>query len=168
MNDASVGGSVRALDRGLAVLDLLAASADGLSAPELAEHFQLSRATVYRLLATLVAGGYVSTAPGTSRYWVAPAVDRWVLGHESHLTLSNLARPEMERLADRTHESIGIHVRDGHCRIARRKVEPPNQSLLYVVPVGSLRAVVGGPPEQSCCSTTTGMLARCASDTRLG
>jgi DNA-binding IclR family transcriptional regulator len=165
-------GSVRALDRGLTVLDLLASSTEGLSAPELAERAQLSRATVYRLLTTLVARGYVATAAGTSRYWVGPAVDRWVLGHESRLTLSNLARPEMEHLAERTRESVGIHIRDGHRRIAIRKVEPPDQALRYVVPVGSPRAVVGGATGAVLLldhsrDDVADMLARCAADPRL-
>lgn len=136
--------STRALDRGLRLLTCLAEHPGGLSAPELAERNGLSRATVYRLLSTLIARDFVTTDPKQRRYWLGPAIERCFFGRESHFTLAALAAPEMERLCAETGESVGLHIRSGLERIVIRKVEPDHQPLRYVIPVGAARELVTG------------------------
>lgn len=134
----------RALDRGLQLLSSLAENPAGLSAPDLAERNGLSRATVYRLLSTMVARGFVSTDARLRRYWLGPALERCLFGPESRLTLAALATPEMSRLCDEVKESVGLHVRNGFERIVIRKVEPDEQPLRYVIPVGTPRELATG------------------------
>ncbi|MGC4108832.1 MAG: IclR family transcriptional regulator [Nocardioides sp.] len=136
--------STRALDRGLRLLTCLSENPGGLSAPELAERNDLSRATVYRLLSTLIARDFVTTDPTQRRYWLGPAIERCFFGRESHFTLAALAAPEMERLCNEIGESVGLHIRSGLERIVIRKVEPDHQPLRYVIPVGATRALVTG------------------------
>jgi DNA-binding IclR family transcriptional regulator len=136
--------STRALDRGLRLLTCLSENPGGLSAPELADRNELSRATVYRLLSTLIARDFVITDPTQRRYWLGPAIERCFFGRDSHFTLAALAAPEMERLCRDTGESVGLHIRSGLDRIVIRKVEPDHQPLRYVIPVGAARALVTG------------------------
>jgi IclR family acetate operon transcriptional repressor len=65
---------VQSLDRALDLLELLAASSDGLSLRDLAAHTALKPPTVHNLLRTLVARGYVAKRTGPVRYAVGPAV----------------------------------------------------------------------------------------------
>jgi DNA-binding IclR family transcriptional regulator len=141
---AAAQPSTRALDRGLRLLTCLSENPGGLSAPELAERNELSRATVYRLLSTLIARDFVTTDPTQRRYWLGPAIERCFFGRESHFTLAALAAPEMERLCQDIGESVGLHIRSGLERIVIRKVEPDHQPLRYVIPVGASRALVSG------------------------
>ncbi len=136
--------ATRALDRCLRLLTCLAENPRGLSAPELADRNDLSRATVYRLLSTLIARDFVTTDPTHRRYWLGPALERCLFGRESHFTLAALAASEMDKLCEETGESIGLYIRSGLERIVIRKVEPDRQPLRYVVPVGAARGLVTG------------------------
>ncbi|MEQ6896412.1 IclR family transcriptional regulator [Microbacterium sp. KR10-403] len=65
---------IRSADRVLRILDVVGARPDGMTAGELAEELELSTATTYRLLGTLVGHDYlVRTA--SARYILGRAVD---------------------------------------------------------------------------------------------
>lgn len=135
--------STRALDRGLQLLSCLAEHPSGLSAPDLATLNNLSRATVYRLLATLESREFVTLDEGKRRYFLGRAIDPFA-SQATTLTLAAVATPELESLCSDVNESVGLHVRVGMQRVLIHKVEPPNQFLRYVIPVGTPRPVASG------------------------
>lgn len=149
MSEPANGGSsrpaaTRALDRGLALLTLLAENPQGMSAPMLAETAELSRATAYRLLQTLEQRSYVTLDENSRRYRLGPVFDRWLMGPDSQMALSSVAGPVMRALSERTGESIGLHVRSGWERIVINKVEPDAQPLRYVIDVTAPRKLATG------------------------
>ena len=92
----------RALDRGLQLLSTLAETPEGLSAPDLAEHNELNRATVYRLLSTLGARGYVVQDPESRRYSLGPGRDVVVSGQGLE-SRSRRARQAVDAAGRRRH-----------------------------------------------------------------
>lgn len=143
--DAARPAATRALDRGLALLTILAqAPQEGLSAPALAETADLSRATAYRLLQTLTARGFVTLDEQTRRYRLGNAFDRWLMGADSQMALSTVAGPTMRKLSEWTGESVGLQVRSGWDRMVINKVEPDDQPLRYVINVHAPRVLGTG------------------------
>ena len=103
-----------ALSRGLAVLREIAARPEGAGAAELARKLGIPRATLYRLLGTLVAGGFAQPAPGLpARYVLGPALGRIAGTREPERDLVDLARPVMDALARELGETVKLVVRDG-------------------------------------------------------
>jgi len=94
----------QSIQRAVVVMRALASTPDGSTAGELAAEALLPRATVSRLLATLLDAGLVEQAPR----------NRWVLGSElirlaraadPYRRLLDYARPVVAELAERTGES---------------------------------------------------------------
>ena len=103
-----------ALSRGLAALRALAGSGGGLSAAELAERTGAPRATLYRILRTLVSEGYAAAAPGAGgRYVLGPAARSLAGPAGDSPDLAALALPAMEALAARLGETVKLVVREG-------------------------------------------------------
>ncbi len=105
---------VPALTRGLALLRQLAAQPEGTSATELAEATGAPRATLYRLLRTLVAEGFAAPAGGApGRYVLGPALGHMAGAASPGRSLLDAARPVMDSLANALSESVKLVVRDG-------------------------------------------------------
>lgn len=108
------------LSKGLEVLEALAEIEEaGLS--ELARHMSFSVPTLFRLLATLVAAGYVQKSG--SRYRLT--LKTWEIGAKTvrRLKLRELVRPRAERLAERSAESAHLAVLQGSGVVIIDKVE---------------------------------------------
>jgi len=103
-----------ALTRGLAVLRALAVHREGLSAAELARLADAPRATLYRILRTLVAEDFASVAPGAGGRYVLGAAAR-ALGAPAgdSRDLVAVARPFMDALAAQLGETVKLVARDG-------------------------------------------------------
>jgi IclR family pca regulon transcriptional regulator len=111
MNDAP-RDIVGSLQRGLAVLEVLAAHPSGLTLSRTAEATGLTRAGARRLLLTLVAEGYA--VQDGRRFLLSPrlltVVRTWLQG----TTLWSYAEPLMADLAHRLGESCSAAVLSGH------------------------------------------------------
>lgn len=102
---------VQSLDRGLAVLRAFDHDRPSLTLADAARATGLTRATVRRLLHTLVAIGYVST--DGKLFELTPKVLDLGYAYVSSLHLSNIAQPYMENLSAQVHESVSATVLDG-------------------------------------------------------
>ena len=103
-----------ALSRGLAVLRALAAHPEGLSAAELAGQVETPRATLYRILRTLVGEGFARATPGAGgRYSLGAAARALGAPAGESPDLAASARPIMEALAARLGETVKLVVREG-------------------------------------------------------
>lgn len=103
-----------ALTRGLAVLRALSAHREGLSAAELARLANAPRATLYRILRTLVAEGYAGIAPGADGRYVLGAAARALGAPASEARdLVAAARPFMDALSALLGETVKLVARDG-------------------------------------------------------
>ncbi|HZU57158.1 MAG TPA: helix-turn-helix domain-containing protein [Actinocrinis sp.] len=122
---ATNGETSQTLDRGLAVLWLLAAHSDGLTAGELAERLSTARAVVYRLLRTL-----------ESHRLIGRAGTRYVLGFgiaelASHLRprLQATVLPILRQLSEQTNSTALLSVADGDQALVLLTEEPPQSTF---------------------------------------
>lgn len=111
--DADQKYLVPALARGLTLLAQFNHQDRRLSAPELARRLSLPRSTVFRLLATLEAMGYVEKESGGHEYKLGLAVLRLGFDYLASLELTELGAPILDRLRDRIGLSCNLVVRDG-------------------------------------------------------
>ncbi len=102
--------SVRALSRGLSILRCFDVEHPEWGVAELSRHLGLNKATIYRLVKTLEAEGFLASDPVNGRYHVGSALLRIAHVGLARSELVRIARPHMERLASETGESVDLAV----------------------------------------------------------
>ncbi|NVK43703.1 MAG: IclR family transcriptional regulator [Oceanospirillaceae bacterium] len=104
---------VPGLVRGLAVLQLFDNSCRELSMAEITVRIGLNRSSVFRLVYTLEADGFLQRVNGSSRYRLGARVLDLGYRFLSGLDLLEPARPIMARLRDDTQMTAHLIIRDG-------------------------------------------------------
>lgn len=110
-NDGPQRDYVQSLSRGLTVLQAFNAERPAMTLADMSRATGLTRATVRRLLLTLVALGFVCTDGRT--FELTPRVLDLGFAYVSSLQLPDIAQPFMEALSDHVHESVSASVLDG-------------------------------------------------------
>jgi DNA-binding IclR family transcriptional regulator len=126
----------RTLSRGLHVLEALArANEDGLGPSAIGQRVGLDKATVTRLLRTLVEAGYATQDETTRRYRLTGRV-LW-LAHRAtvRLDLRTVARPHLTALRDELGETVHLGVMDDLRVVYVDKLEADN-SIQLVSAIG--------------------------------
>src|SRR3954471_15168848 len=104
------GGTVRAVDRAIGILQCFTADKPALSVLEIQRRVGLSRPTLYRLLQTLGASGLIRAEGDPQRFRLAHGVMElahvWLAG----LDKVEVARPVLERLREATGETAALFV----------------------------------------------------------
>jgi len=103
----------RTLDRGLVLLETLAAIADEPGVTELAERCDLDKSTAHRLLATLAQRGYVQQNPRTRGYALGTKILELYDALQQRLGLQETCRPFLARLVELTGETSHLAVLSG-------------------------------------------------------
>ena len=135
--------SVRAVDRALEILLAFTPADHALSAGELLKRVDLSRPTLYRLLHTLEQSGFVRSVGEPQRFRLGPAVARLAHVWTATQDISAVAQPMMQRLRERTGETVALFVPQGLHRVCVAEL-PSSQPLSFKRGVGySERIVVG-------------------------
>jgi DNA-binding IclR family transcriptional regulator len=126
----------RTLSRGLDVLESLARGDEqGLGPSAIGQHVGLDRATVTRLLRTLVVSGYVSQDEATRRYRLSGKI-LWLAHRVTlRLDLRSVARPHLTALRDEVGETVHLGVFDDLRVVYVDKLEGAN-SIQLVSAVG--------------------------------
>lgn len=114
--------SVRALDRGLAILETLARDGE-LSLTQLAERVNLPNSTTYRLLETLRKRGFATQSPETGLYRVGIRALEVGGSFAVRLRLHEVALPAMKALVDEVNETVNLAVLDGRDAVYVGQVE---------------------------------------------
>ncbi|SEG53547.1 IclR family transcriptional regulator [Paenibacillus sp. UNC499MF] len=127
--------TVRAVERALDVL-LCYTDATELTLTEISSKVSLHKSTVYRLLASLEAKGFLVRESDGDKYRLGFSI--WELA--AHMSQSDdpgmILLPEMERLRDQVNETISLYVRDGRERVRVQAVQS-NHAIRRVAPVGA-------------------------------
>ncbi len=116
---------VPALERGLRLLQEFGRGNATLGAPELARRLQLPRATIFRMLNTLEAMGFLQRAEGSNDYRLGLSVMRLGFEFLSSMDLTELGQPVIARLCGEIRYPCNIVVRDGRSIVYVAKVTPP-------------------------------------------
>jgi DNA-binding IclR family transcriptional regulator len=128
----------RTLSRGIDVLEALArANEHGLGPSAIGQQVGLDKATVTRLLRTLVEAGYVTQDETTRRYRLTGRI-LW-LAHRAtvHLDLRTVARPHLTALRDELGETVHLGVMEDLRVVYVDKLEADN-SIQLVSAIGQM------------------------------
>ena len=101
---------VEAVDRALQALEELADTPGGLGVTELGRRLGIDKSTAHRLLGTLLARGFVRVLPQTQRYALGLRLAGLGAAAVRGVDLSDVARPHLEALRDRTAEAATLAV----------------------------------------------------------
>ena len=101
-----------ALNRGLSILEYLAAHSDGLPLALIADQLDVPKSACHRLLHELCERGYVRQAKAQGDYVMTTKVASLGLGFLSASGIVDIAQPLIERLADLSGELVRLSVVD--------------------------------------------------------
>lgn len=124
--------TVRSLERAFELLEHLTDAGGELALSELTEKSGLPMPTVYRLMQTMVARGYVRQEP-SRRYSLGPRLIR--LGEGAARLLGAWARPALASLVDRLGETANLAVLEGDEAVYVAQV-PSRHSMRMFTEVG--------------------------------
>lgn len=141
---ASIRGSARviagprSLTRLLGLFDALAKSGGGMTLAELNTALESPKSSLLNLLRPLVADGYLNHDDG--RYRLGPTIFRLAASIMAVWNFSNVIRPYLEELAQRSHESVYLGVLDRAGKVITYvdSIDSPHL-VRYSVPVGAVR-----------------------------
>jgi DNA-binding IclR family transcriptional regulator len=153
-NDAPPGDSalqVPALQRGLAVLEILAASPDGATLSELGAQLGISMASIFRLASGLEELGYVRRDEKTKRFFVTQKLLLLGQPHSGQNSLVECSLEPMRRILAATGETTQLCcLAETSCVVLEQL--PSVHPFKYIVDLGS-RAPL------HCCAPGKAMLA---------
>ena len=107
-NETDTPGTVRSVERAISILNAFSPFKPSMSVIEIQEAVHLSRPTLYRLLETLAAHGFIRVHGTPQRFSLDYGVGR--LGHTwlAGLDPAVMARPILERLHVQTMETVSL------------------------------------------------------------
>lgn len=123
---------VPGLERGLMILMQFSAREPLLTAPELSRRLDIPRSTVFRILQTLEAMGFVERGPDERQYRLGVAVLRLGFDYLNSLELTDLGMPVINRMRDLTGHSSQIVIRDGRHIVFVAKANGHNSAFSKV------------------------------------
>jgi DNA-binding IclR family transcriptional regulator len=100
------------LERGLAIIELLAGSADGMPLSAISDELRIPRSATHRLLTSLSAHGYVRQEVDRGTYVLTSKVQVLGFRHLSASGFVDAAQPVINRLAMETGELVRLAVAD--------------------------------------------------------
>ena len=122
---------VRALSRGLRLLEILAQAPDGLPLARITAKAGLSKSSAHRLLQTLILNGYAIRDRTNGLYFPSLKLLQLSSALIQQTNLHVVATPHLEELADLTGETVHLVLWDGEQAVYVEKVESPNPIRMY-------------------------------------
>lgn len=104
---------VPGLQRGLRVLEMVAAAQGPLTVSEVAEQLGLTRSSAFRLIYTLRDMGFLEAVPNCKSVRLGLRVLNIGFAYLARMDMIEIARPDLELLRDRTNVTAHLAIRDG-------------------------------------------------------
>lgn len=136
---AEDSGGIRALDRALDILDLIASS-NGLTLSEIGQRLEMAPSTVHRVLVTLAARGVAETDPATQAWHVGPTAFRHGSAFMRRSGLVERARPLLRRLMEQTGETANLGILNGDAVLFLSQAET-HETIRAFFPPGTRSAL---------------------------
>ena len=149
---------IAVLDRAAALLVTLAQLARPATLNEAAQHAGLSKATAFRILATLSEEGLVEQDTATSSYRLGIAPLKMATAVLDSIAVHAIARPVMRAVSEMLNETVVLSVIDGDYRVNIDAVECTNA-------IGSSRRI--GEPRPLHSGAASRVLLAAMSDTQI-
>lgn len=128
--------SVQSIDRVLDILEALSASPQGMALSELAAATSLHASTAHRLLASLVARGYVRKDGESGKYRLTLRLYEISRRVSTVLDLFSASKPLLEKLSNDVKEIVHLVERDGNEVVYLHKFEPLLRPIAITSSVG--------------------------------
>ena len=127
MKRLRAGSTHRSLERGLAVLEIVAASEGPASLTETARRVGLHRSTAHHLMQTLVGAGYLRQEKGSRGYELTPRLFQLTGRMWNAEQLGEIAQPFLEELTRSTGEgtSVAAWINGAVTIVAKREADGP-------------------------------------------
>jgi DNA-binding IclR family transcriptional regulator len=119
--------SAPALEKGLDVLELLAASREALSTIAIAESLDRSRSEIFRMLSVLEDRGYIARTNADEGFVLTTRLLELAMQSPPTRQLLEVALPVMERIAQATGQSCHVAVASGTEMVVIARVESPGE-----------------------------------------
>ena len=139
-----VSSGAQTLARGLSVVEFLAAAAEPQRPSDIARALGLDRNAVYRMLLELQSQAYVVKVSERGGYVVGNGLIALAATVMRKVDLRRSALAYMEKVAESTGETVGLHVRNNRTRICI-EVVPGRHAVRRVVNVGETLPLWAGP-----------------------
>ncbi|HYI93700.1 MAG TPA: IclR family transcriptional regulator [Bryobacteraceae bacterium] len=117
--------SVPVLERAFAALELLAASSNGLTLPDVARKLQIPKSSAHCILLTLLRQGYLSRSDRTRRYVLGQKLFSLASHALAGQDVREAAMPHLRQLMMATKLTVHLGVLEGGEVILIAKVDPP-------------------------------------------
>ena len=114
--------SFRFIERAISVLDCFEPDHPSLSLHEICTKIQLPKTTTFRILQSLVDGGYVINT-SDARFELSMKILRLAESVRIDSDMVRLARPALEEIAEKTGETVALSLLDGGDRVLIDTVE---------------------------------------------
>ena len=119
-----------ALDKGLDILEFLAASPEGMTRAEIAKGLGRSPNETYRMLSTLVRRNYVTSSPGGDKFMLSLKLLMLANAHPPRRRILDIAEPLMRQLSAESEQSGHLALwEDGDIVISATTSAPGNWRL---------------------------------------
>lgn len=128
--------TVPALSKAVAVLDLLASDADGLTVTEIVERLDRSMGELYRIIVALERLGLIARDERNDRYFLTLKLFEMSHRHPPIERLVHSAMPILRRLAEQSDQSAHLGAVDGDRLIALATADSP-QKMRYSIRLGA-------------------------------
>jgi len=132
--------TIKSLERGLQIINILGHSSAPLSLNEIAEHFEIDRSSVFRLLATLLKHGYVIQDATTKHYSLGYKVLELSGNFLGYRNIETVLRPIMRQVCMETRQNTHCAVLDGS-DVVFIAVELPKDTVTINISVGTREPV---------------------------
>src|SRR5262249_29757172 len=131
MKSTGIRRGSQTLDKGLAALETLAEHPTALTAGELAQALKFARPTVYRILTSLVASGFVTHDQSRGVY--RPSFKLLDLGHRllQSTDLLEASRPVLQHLHAQCRETVHLAVPEAGRMVYLDKLEGAGPFCMY-------------------------------------
>src|SRR5512140_1956368 len=116
----------------------------GLRLSEVVQHAHLERSTARRILKCLVAEGLVTQDEESRRYFLGPLVFELGLAAAPQFNLVDICRPSLQRIAERTGDTVFLTVRSGYDSVCIDRKEGPFPIKTLTLEVGTRRPLGAG------------------------
>jgi DNA-binding IclR family transcriptional regulator len=127
---------IAAVERAVRLLEAVGGSQAPQTMQGLAEVLDCSPSTVHRIVVTLHRAELLQFDPVTKSYSLGVGVARLAHQRSAHVDLAAVARPLMERLRERVHETVSLWIRSGGAKVCVAVAEG-SQEIRQVVGVGT-------------------------------
>jgi DNA-binding IclR family transcriptional regulator len=106
--------SIQSIERAFAILEETVSRPDGVGLAEISKRIGLHTSTVFHLVKTMVALGYIQQLKDSKRYRIGKGIFSLAAGAVDEIRLVGLATPILENLTRGTAESAHFAIRSGN------------------------------------------------------